>query len=736
MSIKQKTIEKFEKLRRQSEELLQMRPNMFAERPGDIFELIHELRIHQTELEIQNEELQRAQQEISDLHLKYENLYEFAPCAYLTLNPKGIITQANLMAVKLLDIERKYLLRSGFSQYIENGFNNDYLKARKTAGETGIKQIIELRLKNKKDKPKWIQADIEAVRDEKEHVHQWRVIIFDITSQKETKEAYRQKAIEMEAMYNATKLLLEEEDFRTISRNLFNICQELTGAKAGYVALLSENRTENEILFLETGGLSSHVNTELSMTLSGFKAEVFKTGKVMFDNDFSNSKWMQYIPEGHIELTNVLFGPIKNNGKTVGLICLANKGTLFNANDARAVNALSELASIALKQSITRQSLKESQLQLVQSQKMEAVGTLAAGIAHDFNNLLCVIMGNASYALQLSEDNDEIKEALIDLERGAEKAKKLIQQMLTFAKGGAPLCKPLNVNKNIKETADLVLRGSASTVKFNLLESIWSIEADNNQLYQAFGNLLINADQAMPEGGFIHITTQNEYINDGKLSPPLKPGRYVSIIVKDDGVGINDKNLSKVFDPFYTTKNKGHGLGLTTTFSIINRHGGNISVASTFGEGTTFTIYLPAANNVSNRSYSSKDKVDHKGQGKILIMDDEADMLKMARRMLGRMGYDTVFAKDGAEAINLYRNTFQSKEPFDLVILDLTVPGGMGGAKTIPELLKIDPKVKAVVSSGYYTDPVMANYEDYGFIGVVPKPYSIDQMAELLDIIF
>jgi signal transduction histidine kinase/ActR/RegA family two-component response regulator len=593
-----------------------------------------------------------------------------------------------------------------------------------------------LRLKNKKDKPKWIQADIEAVRDEKEHVHQWRVIIFDITSQKETKEAYRQKAIEMEAMYNATKLLLEEEDFRTISRNLFNICQELTGAKAGYVALLSENRTENEILFLETGGLSSHVNTELSMTLSGFKAEVFKTGKVMFDNDFSNSKWMQYIPEGHIDLTNVLLGPIKNNGKTVGLICLANKGTLFNANDARAVNALSELASIALKQSITRQSLKESQLQLVQSQKMEAVGTLAAGIAHDFNNMLCVIMGNASYALQLSEDNDEIKEALIDLERGAEKAKYLIQQMLTFAKGGAPVCKPLNVNKTIKETADLVLRGSASTVKFNLLESIWSIEADNNQLYQAFGNLLINADQAMPEGGFIHITTQNEYINDGKLSPPLKPGRYVSIIVKDEGVGINDKHLSKVFDPFYTTKNKGHGLGLTTTFSIINRHDGNISVASTFGEGTTFTIYLPAANNVSNRSYSSKDKVDHKGRGKILIMDDEADMLKMARRMLGRMGYDTVFAKDGAEAINLYRNTFQSKEPFDLVILDLTVPGGMGGAKTIPELLKIDPKVKAVVSSGYYTDPVMANYEDYGFIGVVPKPYSIDQMAELLDTIF
>jgi len=376
---------------------------------------------------------------------------------------------------------------------------------------------------------------------------------------------------------------------------------------------------------------------------------------------------------------------------------------------------------------VTRE--QKLQKQLTQTQKMEAIGTLAGGIAHDFSNMLGVIMGNVSYVLNRFKNNDVLSEALMDVQESVRQGTNLTRQLITFAKGGTPIKKVIGLTSLIKDTVQLVLRGSNSNCQFKLIEDLWMVEADEGQLNQAFSNLIINADQAMSEGGIIQISSENTIVDETSPFFPLNVGSYVTIKITDQGIGIPEKHLSKIFDPFFTTKQKGNGLGLATTFSIIQNHGGHILAESTLGEGTTFTSFLPATENALNH-IDEKEKIVHKGKGKILIMDDQEDLLKMAQRLLGEMGYETIFATDGLKAIEIYREAFQNVV---LVILDLTVPGGMGGVKTIPELLKINPDAKVVVSSGYSNDPVMSDCQSYGFCGVLEKPYSTDQMAELLN---
>jgi CheY-like chemotaxis protein len=286
----------------------------------------------------------------------------------------------------------------------------------------------------------------------------------------------------------------------------------------------------------------------------------------------------------------------------------------------------------------------------------------------------------------------------------------------------------------LKKAAIFSIRGSKANCDFQLSKDLWATEIDESQMNQVIGNLVINANQAMPNGGTLTIRTENTEIDD-KSGLPLSGGQYIKIVVEDQGVGIQKNQILNIFEPYFTTKQKGSGLGLATAYSIIKRHDGHITVYSEIEKGTVFNIYLPAS---SKNIKESVDKAEnkHKGQGKILVMDDQEAILKMIGRMLNNMGYGTELVMDGSEAIEKYRDAYQGKNPFDLVILDLTVPGGMGGAKTITELLKVYPEVKAVVSSGFSNDPIMANYEDYGFCGVVPKPFTKAQLSEVLNKIF
>ncbi len=272
------------------------------------------------------------------------------------------------------------------------------------------------------------------------------------------------------------------------------------------------------------------------------------------------------------------------------------------------------------------------------------------------------------------------------------------------------------------------MRGSKTRCDFSLAEDLWPAEVDVGQMSQGINNIVFNADRAMPEGGIIQVAAENLIIGDGH-GVPLRPGRYIKISITDHGVGIAEKYLSKVFDPYFTTKQEGNGLGLAMTYSIIRKHDGHITVESQLGVGTAFHIYLPA----SDKAVPEKEEVKIiKGQGRILVMDDEASLRKMVGRMLKNLGYESEFAKDGAETIEMYKEAKEAEKPYDAVILDLTIPGGMGGKEAINKLLEIDPEVKAIVSSGYSDDSVLANLQEYGFKGTMPKPFESRSLSKVL----
>jgi nitrogen-specific signal transduction histidine kinase/CheY-like chemotaxis protein len=371
---------------------------------------------------------------------------------------------------------------------------------------------------------------------------------------------------------------------------------------------------------------------------------------------------------------------------------------------------------------------KRMEEELLKTQKLESVGILAGGIAHDFNNILTAIIGNISLAKNQVTPEDEIFDLLNEVEMASTRAQKLTKQLLTFAKGGTPVKETASIKDIIKESTLFALRGSKSSYEFSIAEDIWPVEVDVGQFNQVINNIVINANQAMPLGGTIKVAVQNLIIED-RDGLPIKPGRYIGISITDQGIGISEEYLSKIFDPYFTTKQEGSGLGLAISYSIIKRHDGCIRVESKLDVGTTFHIYLPASEKAVTEK--RKDKVI-KGRGKILVMDDEASLRKIAGRMLDRLGYEPESAKDGDEAIQMVKEAKEAKKPYDAIILDLTVPGGMGGKETIQKLLEIDPEVKAIVSSGYSDDPVLANFQEYGFKGMLPKPFESLSLSKVL----
>ncbi len=374
-----------------------------------------------------------------------------------------------------------------------------------------------------------------------------------------------------------------------------------------------------------------------------------------------------------------------------------------------------------------RRKLEE---ELVKAQKLESLGTLAGGLAHDFNNFLTSILGNINLAKMDARPGDGIYERLDAAERASERARGITQQLLTFSRGGAPLKVTISIRDAMRDMVSFALHGSKSNCEFSISDDLWSIEADEGQLNQVINNLVMNADQAMPEGGTVTVSCRNRTLKaDSGL--PLSPGNYVRISVADRGPGIPTENLGKIFDPYFTTKQKGSGLGLATAYSIIKQHNGHIAVESARGVGTVFHIYLPAID-CAVPAEPATAGTTRPGVGAILFMDDDEMVRDTAGRILTRLGYTVFYARDGAEAITAYEQARAEGRPFDVVIMDLTIPGGMGGKEAVKRLREIDPSVKAIVSSGYSDDPVMANYADYGFNSVVSKPYTIHKLGDTI----
>jgi PAS domain S-box-containing protein len=377
---------------------------------------------------------------------------------------------------------------------------------------------------------------------------------------------------------------------------------------------------------------------------------------------------------------------------------------------------------------LTERNRIESERQ--RTAKIESVGILAGGIAHDFNNLLTGIIANLSLAKESIGSPDTIERILTNAEKAAFRATGLTGQLLTFAKGGLPVKETADIADLIKDAARFALSGSNVKCEFAIPEDHYAVDVDRGQISQVISNLTINAVQAMPKGGVIDIRCENAEVAPGRV-PDIAAGKYLRISIKDSGAGIPVEIIKKIFDPYFSTKQTGSGLGLAISYSIVRKHGGTIVAESEPGAGATFHVYLPASQAEVRTACEIEQKLaGHVQRRRILVVDDEDIIRDTIGQILGHKGHDVDFASDGTEAIEMYKKAMALGRPYDLLIMDLTIPGGMGGTAAIGKLLEIDPGVKAIVSSGYSKDPIMSDYRKYGFKDVIAKPYKVSELAE------
>jgi PAS domain S-box-containing protein len=560
-----------------------------------------------------------------------------------------------------------------------------------------------------------MEAEIEIARIEGETLHYYAlhlsplqartgrnrgtlVVLRDITAHKQAEEALRQARDELEQrVQERTAALREsEEKYRALVENIHEVIYTLDAdGRLTYISPVVEQVSHYTVGELLDRPFTEFVHPEdLADVLASYQRTLAG----------------QYEPYE--------FRVLDKDG-TIRHVCTSSRLRLV---DGQPVGLNAIMTDITERKTLEKERLK--------IEKLESLGVLAGGIAHDFNNILSVIMGNVSLAKLDVPTGKRLHGLLAEAEKAVWRAQTLTQQLLTFSKGGEPVKKPASLVEVMQESARFALRGSKARCDFILPDDLWSAEIDVGQISQVFHNVMINADHAMPEGGVIKVRAENLQL-DNSSGLPVRPGRYLKITIQDQGIGIPEAHLAKIFDPYFSTKQHGSGLGLATAYSIIQRHEGHIAVESRLGVGTTLSLYLPASDLAPSQT-AEEESQPIVGQGSILVMDDEEMIRMLATQMLTRLGYTAEVAKDGAEAIALYQRALARGSPFDAVILDLTVPGGMGGQETIMALLDIDPNVRALVSSGYSHDPILANYQQHGFRAVVAKPYDVAELSQIL----
>lgn len=375
---------------------------------------------------------------------------------------------------------------------------------------------------------------------------------------------------------------------------------------------------------------------------------------------------------------------------------------------------------------------KRMEDEAIKSQRMESIGLLAGGIAHDFNNILTVIIANLSLAEMESADGNDIRGLLTDAQGAASRAHDLTKQLLTFSKGGAPITESASIEELIETTVKFALRGSNVCFGFDFGNNVRPVEIDVGQISQVIQNIVINAKQSMPAGGKIHVRAGNYKVGKkSKINMPV--GEYVRVVIKDQGGGIPAKYLNRVFDLYFTTKQTGSGLGLATAYFIIHKHKGKISITSKVNVGTIVSLYLPvSAQEIESKKVVLKETNVRMNTVKILVMDDDVAVQTISRRLIEKLGHQVDIAKDGETAISMYETSVKDDDPYDLLIMDLTVPGGMGGAEAIKILKGKYPDIKAIVSSGYSENEVMSNRTEHGFCAALAKPYNVTKLRALL----
>jgi len=550
----------------------------------------------------------------------------------------------------------------------------------------------EYRIRSKDGDILWIQERGQIICDKKGKIEYISGVFFDVTDRKQAEQELRVSEEQLEAIFSSVHtglIIIDGESHTIIDANPYAV--SLIGVSADKIA----GKVCHEFICPAEKGKCPI--TDLGQTVD-------KSERVLLSIDGEKIPILK-----SVTIVNI-------DGKECFVESFVDISDLKKAEEEK----------------------KRLEAQLQQAQKLKSVGILAGGIAHDFNNLLSIIMGNISLVENDIKPEVGVSEYLKEAKKASLLARDLTKQLITFSKGGAPVKQLSYISNLIEKATDFALSGSMVGCEFNMPDDLWPVEIDEGQIRHVVNNVVINAVQAMPKGGTIEICAENvvsgtDIDYEGVL---LQDGKYVKISFRDQGVGISDKDLPVVFDPYYSSKErgtkKGMGLGLATSYSIIKKHNGEITVESKVGVGTTINIYLPA----SKIEVPVKKKLEEKeiiGKGRILVMDDEEMVRNMIGQMLNRLGYKVEFSKDGAEAIESYRKAIKSDEPFDAVMLDLTVRGGMGGKDAIQKLIEIDPGVKGIVSSGHSEDPVMADCEKYTFCAAVAKPFSMPELSVVLD---
>jgi len=521
----------------------------------------------------------------------------------------------------------------------------------------------------------------------------------DITDRKQIEEGLRESEQKLKSVVNGSPIpqFVIDRDHRVIFWN--RALEKLTGIRSEE-AIGSVRPWQNR-------GMDSRPSMA-EMLLDGTPERIFELCKGVCSKS-------RLIPDSY-EVTE-FFPALGKEGRWVFM-------TAVTIRDFKG----SAIAAMQTMEDVTERKMMEEEL--LKGQKLESLALLAGGIAHDYNNLLTSIMGNISLAKLLTKPGEKLYDRLDAAEQSSFRARNLTKRLITFARGGAPVRKVIALDRVVRESAELSMSGSKNRCVFNMQEDLWAAEADEGQISQVISNMVINADQSMMDYGTITIRCGN-YEHTESEHLPLKRGRYVRIDIEDQGAGIPEECLGKIFDPYYTTRESGKGLGLTLAYSIIMKHDGYIGVRSMPGAGSIFSIYIPAAASLETLQQEGQPPAVV-GGGKVLIMDDEEVVRMVLGEMLKHLGYQVDFSVNGNEAINLYDAAARSGKRFDLVIMDLTIPGGMGGKEAVKQLKGLYPDARVIVSSGYSNDPVMSNYREYGFSGVVLKPYQVAELAGTL----
>ncbi|MCX7003410.1 MAG: ATP-binding protein [bacterium] len=715
--------------------------------------LVHELRVHQIELEMQNEELRQMQAQLNAARARYFDLYDLAPVGYVTLSEPGLILEANFTAATLLGAARGALVKQSLTKFILKEDQIIYYQHRKALFEKRTPQACELRMLKHDNTPCWVRLDTTATQDAA-GAFVCRVTLTDISAGKRL-EAYAEMGRDV------LQILNEPGDLNKAIQRVFVALKTRTGFTAVGMRLkqcddfpyVAQEGFSKDFLLLENTLIERDAQGEVCRDSDGNVSLVCTCGLVIAGKtDPTNplftrggSFWTnnsfallnlppeqdpRYHPRNqciHQGYASVALVPIRNQDKIVGIL---------QFNDVR--QGCFSLATVELLEGIAAHlgmalMRKQAEAELLKMQKIQSVGTLAGGIAHDFNNILMSLFGNISLAKDGLAKTHPSHTLLEEAEKSMNRAVRLTKQLLTFAKGGDPVKECVGLGALVEEVATFDLSGSKVSLVYQQDENLWQADADRGQIQQVVSNLVINARQSMPAGGHLYVTLENAAMPAGAMVG-LPAGNYVKITIRDEGTGIEAKHLDRMFEPYFTTRPAGHGLGLATAYSIIHKHGGHISVVSELGKGTTFTLHLPVSKAPRQAPLQPPaTECPALGRSKsILVMDDEEAVRKIVTRILQSCGFSVATAPDGHAAIEMYRQARAAGAPFDVVIMDLTIPGGIGGEEAIKDLLALDPHAKVIVSSGYAEDPVMANYADYGFKGIAAKPYTKKELWEVL----